>query len=59
MLQAMLAQYRAAGLPVEHKFYGEARHELLNEVNREEVTSDLMEWMKRLLSRHLVAERGG
>ncbi|HKT51408.1 MAG TPA: hypothetical protein VJV96_13990, partial [Candidatus Angelobacter sp.] len=57
MLQPMLAQYRAAGLRVEHKFYPEARHELLNEINREEVTSDLMGWMKRVLSRQSVAEQ--
>lgn len=52
MLQPMLAQYRAAGLLVEHKFYTEARHELLNEINRQEVTADLLAWMKRTLSEH-------
>jgi alpha-beta hydrolase superfamily lysophospholipase len=56
-LEPMIAQYRAAGLEVQHKFYPEARHELLNETNREEVTSDLMGWMKRALSRHSAASR--
>jgi alpha-beta hydrolase superfamily lysophospholipase len=51
MLEPMLAQYRAAGLRVEHKFYAGARHELLNETNRDEVTRDLMEWMERILSK--------
>jgi alpha-beta hydrolase superfamily lysophospholipase len=57
MLQPMLAQYRAAGLNVQSKFYPEARHELLNETNREEVIKDLLGWMKRVLSRHSAAEQ--
>jgi alpha-beta hydrolase superfamily lysophospholipase len=45
-LQPMLAAYRAAGLKnLSHKFYLEARHELLNETNRDEVTRDLVAWM--------------
>lgn len=51
MLQPMLAQYRAAGLQVEHKFYPEARHELLNEINRQEVIDDLLEWIGQTLSK--------
>lgn len=58
MLRPMLAQYQAAGLKVEHKFYREARHELLNEINRDEVTSDLTGWMKRVSNRQSVAEQG-
>ncbi len=50
MLEPMLAQYRVAGLQVQHKFYPEARHELLNEINRAEVIRDLMGWMDRVLS---------
>ncbi len=46
-LEPMLAGYRAAGLTnVSHKYYPEARHELLNETNRDEVTKDLEEWME-------------
>jgi alpha-beta hydrolase superfamily lysophospholipase len=42
----MLASYRAAGLKnVQHKFYAEARHELFNETNRDEVTRDLIQWL--------------
>lgn len=57
MLQPMLAQYRAAGLSVEHKFYPQARHELLNETNREEVTQDLIAWMRRVVARQSAAGR--
>ncbi|HYX53946.1 MAG TPA: alpha/beta hydrolase [Candidatus Limnocylindrales bacterium] len=50
MLTPMLEQYRKSGLTrVEHKFYPEARHELLNETNREEVTKELLEWMNRVI----------
>ena len=48
-LLPMLHQFRAAGLQVESKFYPEARHELLNETNRDEITSDLLAWMRRVL----------
>lgn len=51
MLLPMLAQYRAAGLDVEHKFYPEARHEVLNETNREEVTADLLKWIREVVNR--------
>ncbi|OKP97350.1 alpha/beta fold hydrolase [Paenibacillus sp. P46E] len=37
---------------VEFKLYPEGRHEMLNEVNRDEVTSDVLDW----LVRHLPAE---
>ncbi|HEY7405710.1 MAG TPA: alpha/beta hydrolase [Candidatus Angelobacter sp.] len=49
-IEAWLADYRAAGFSkLEHHFYPEARHELFNEVNREEVTGDLLRWLNRLL----------
>ena len=42
----LLAAYRAAGLKnVTHKVYPEARHECLNEINRDEVTRDLIAWL--------------
>ena len=28
------------------KMYEEARHELLNETNRDEITSDVIEWIE-------------
>jgi alpha-beta hydrolase superfamily lysophospholipase len=44
-LRSMLDAYRAAGLErVSHRFYEGARHELLNETNRDEVTRDLIAW---------------
>lgn len=51
-LVPMLAAYRAAGLKnVQHHFYPEARHELFNETNRDEVTRDLIEWLDSSLLR--------
>jgi hypothetical protein len=47
MLQPMLAQYQAAGLKVQHKFNPEARHELLNETNREECGQQARESSKQ------------
>jgi alpha-beta hydrolase superfamily lysophospholipase len=42
----LLAAYRRAGLErVTHRFYPEARHELFNETNRDEVTRDLIAWL--------------
>jgi alpha-beta hydrolase superfamily lysophospholipase len=35
---------RAAGVDVELRLYEGARHELLNETNRDEVTADLVSW---------------
>jgi len=49
-LAAWLEEYRAAGFSrLEHKFYPEARHELLNEINRDEVTADMLGWLNRTL----------
>jgi len=49
-LEPMMAAYRTAGLQnLSHKFYPEARHELLNETNRDEVTRDLIAWMNAVL----------
>jgi len=42
----LLEAYRAAGLRhVTHKVYPEGRHESLNEINRDEVTRDLITWL--------------
>lgn len=56
LLQPMLKQYRAAGLNVQHKFYPEARHEVLNETNREEVTADLLRWIARVVGGQQIAQ---
>jgi alpha-beta hydrolase superfamily lysophospholipase len=48
----MVAAYRAAGLEqIEERIYHEARHELFNETNRDEVTRDLIAWLDRVTSR--------
>jgi alpha-beta hydrolase superfamily lysophospholipase len=41
---------RAAGLSVESYWYPGARHEILNELNRDEVTGDLLAWIDRVTS---------
>jgi alpha-beta hydrolase superfamily lysophospholipase len=45
-VQALLAHYQQLGvLDLSHKFYPAARHEVLNEINREEVHCDIVEWL--------------
>ncbi len=44
-LQGLIDVYRAAGLDVTAKIYPDARHETLNELNRDEVTRDLIAWL--------------
>lgn len=42
----MVEGYRAAGLRrVTHRFYSGGRHEMLNEINREEVVRELLAWL--------------
>jgi len=40
------ARMRAAGLDVDARYYTDARHELLNDTNRDEVTADILEWLE-------------
>ncbi len=55
-LPSLLIAYRDAGLRrVTHRFYDDARHELLNETNRDEVTVDLLRWTGDVLT---AARRG-
>ena len=42
---ALAGALRDRGLPVEHHVYPDARHELFNETNRDEVTADLLAWL--------------
>lgn len=45
-LQSLIDAYRAAGLTrVTQRLYADARHETLNETNRDEVTADLIGWL--------------
>jgi alpha-beta hydrolase superfamily lysophospholipase len=47
---ALVERYRAAGIrDVEHRVYRDGRHELFNELNRDEVTADLVAWLRRAL----------
>ena len=39
------ARLRAAGLDVDARYYADARHELLNELNRDEVTAEVLGWL--------------
>lgn len=49
-LGQLLEAYRAAGLRVQHTFYPQARHELINETNRDEVTKDLVAFVDQCLA---------
>ena len=50
-MQATADRYKEAGLTdVMVKLYPEARHELLNEINREEVTADIIDFLDRTLA---------
>jgi alpha-beta hydrolase superfamily lysophospholipase len=42
---ALADALRARGLPVEQHGYPDARHEVFNETNRDEVTADLLAWL--------------
>lgn len=47
---ALAQEYKAAGLTnVMYKLYPEARHELLNEINRQEVLDDLVAWLMQVV----------
>ncbi len=51
-LERLLAAYRRAGLTrATHRFYPDARHELFNETNRDEVTRDLVAWLDGVVGR--------
>jgi alpha-beta hydrolase superfamily lysophospholipase len=41
---------RERGLPVELHVYPDARHEVFNETNRDEVTDDLLAWLDTRLA---------
>lgn len=43
--KALVDVLRAAGVDATLRLYPEARHELLNETNRDEVTADLVAWL--------------
>ena len=43
---ALAELIRGRGLPVEQHVYPDARHEVFNETNRDEVTADLLAWLE-------------
>ena len=47
-VRALEKQMRDAGLDVTAKYYPGARHEVLNETNRDEVHADLVAWLARI-----------
>jgi alpha-beta hydrolase superfamily lysophospholipase len=50
-VQQLIEAYGRAGLTrVTHRFYEGARHETLNETNRDEVTADLVRWLGEVLA---------
>ena len=50
LVRALVAQYAKARLTrVTHRFYPEGRHEMFNDVNRDEVTTDFIAWADGLL----------
>jgi alpha-beta hydrolase superfamily lysophospholipase len=49
----LVERYRAAGLQdITYRTYPEARHELFNETNAQEVVTDLLSWLNRALPTH-------
>jgi alpha-beta hydrolase superfamily lysophospholipase len=51
-VNALIESYRAAGLTtIEHRMYPEGRHEMFNEINRDEVEGDLVGWLGRIESK--------
>ena len=49
-VQDLVDSYRSAGFSnVSCKLYPEARHELVNEINRKEVVDDLVDWIEALV----------
>jgi alpha-beta hydrolase superfamily lysophospholipase len=46
-LQSLIDAYRRAGLKTTVKIYPNARHETLKEINRDQVTADLISWNER------------
>ena len=42
-------RYRAGGMAVTLKLYPDARHEIFNETNRDEVEQDVVDWINQLV----------
>jgi len=52
LLNVLVDRYRAAGLTdVTVRTYPGARHEILNETNRDQVEADILDWIDQVLSK--------
>ena len=52
-MQTLIRGYEAAGhRHVSLRVYGDGRHEMFNETNRDEFTADLLGWIARQLTRN-------
>jgi alpha-beta hydrolase superfamily lysophospholipase len=50
-VHGLIDSYRVAGLTrLTSRIYPEGRHEMLNDINRDEVTADLLAWLEGVLS---------
>jgi alpha-beta hydrolase superfamily lysophospholipase len=49
-VQRLLDVYKKKGLTVSSQFYDEARHELVNELNRDVVTRELIDWLLQFVT---------
>jgi alpha-beta hydrolase superfamily lysophospholipase len=50
-VRVLLSRYRDAGIrDIDHDFYPGGRHEILNEINRDEVRANLLRWISGVLS---------
>ncbi len=49
-LGQLINNYKAAGLGVSTKIYPDGRHEMVNDINRDEVTADLIAWLDKALN---------
>lgn len=51
-VQVLIDRYRKAGIDdISHDFYPGGRHEMLNEINRDEVRANLLGWLSAVLAR--------
>jgi alpha-beta hydrolase superfamily lysophospholipase len=51
-VRVLIDRYRSAGLTsIAHDFYSGARHEMLHEINRRDVTTNLLVWMSSIVER--------
>jgi alpha-beta hydrolase superfamily lysophospholipase len=53
---SIMNQYKKHGMKkIEYKFYKEGRHEMLNEMNRDQVISDIERWIEKQLMKGTVS----